>query len=348
MSLNSASYDLKPRLMVFALLLLSSYILWIVLEPYKLRMLAAVIPVLFVIQVFLNDFLESFLINKFYKTWWFKFVVAPGTILHEICHLIAAVLTGCHVESISLFKVNPESGTLGYVKYSNPEDNWNVLREFIVGLAPFFGCGLLLLGLNIVLGGSLVKNVGVMASDAPRSLVGVLASLLKALLLFFEDTMSRGYAYIILVYMQLCFALGSAPSGQDFKNALSSIVKHPLSAIFFILLASLVVLLAESPVNVFGLGEMLSNAIIFLFKFVVYVLLISIAVLCIALPTVLAVSLFFSLKGKIKYLILLVSAALFVVTEGYMAILNRISLSLFVFLFLTFTANNPGIFLKKD
>ena len=100
-------------MVVFAVLLLFSYRVWIVLEPYKLRALATLIPVLFALQVFINDTLEAILSSKFYRTWWFKFIIAPGTILHELCHLLAALASGCKVSSVSLFRINPASGTMG-------------------------------------------------------------------------------------------------------------------------------------------------------------------------------------------------------------------------------------------
>ena len=347
MPLTSAKSELLPRASALVLLVGISYILWIVLEPYRLRSLASVIPLLFAAQIFVNDGIESFLVNKFYKTWWFKFLIAPGTILHELCHLIAAFASGCSIGSFSLFRINPASGTVGYVNYSNPEDKWHVIRELLVALAPFFGCGIVILAINAYLGGSLLENVGLLAVKFPDDLPGVFSSMLKAIAAYFKEVALKGGFNLILVYLQLCFAIGSAPSSQDLRNTMSSMVRHPLSALFFVLLASLVVLLPEVQISAYGIGSIIQGTITFAFKFIVYVLLLSLSVLLISLPVLAGAAWFTGIKDKAKYAVLLVAAAAFYLTEEFMELENRVVLSAVLFLVLLLVVRNPGFLLKK-
>ena len=146
----------KSRVLAVSCLMTLSWLLWHFLEGFDYRMMFAAIPLLFTAQITLSDALENILISKVgYRTKWFTLLLAPGTILHELCHLMAALATGCTVTKAALFKPNPSTGVLGFVSYTQPDDKWVVFREFIVGFAPFFGCGLCLFLLSIPLGGGL-------------------------------------------------------------------------------------------------------------------------------------------------------------------------------------------------
>ena len=125
---------------------LASYGLFRLTEGYALQPYVAFLPALLAVQIFLSDFLHLYLEYEVrVGRRWFNLLIAPGTILHELSHLFAAVFTGCYITRVSLFKPNPRTGLLGFVEYTQPRDKWIVFRNFLVGFAPFFGCGLILL-----------------------------------------------------------------------------------------------------------------------------------------------------------------------------------------------------------
>jgi len=149
---------MKWRILTMLAFLAVSWALWHLLDGYAYRLMFSAVLLLFAVQITLSDILEDILISKVgYRTRWFTLLIAPGTVLHEMCHLLAALATGCTVTKAAMFRPNPRTGVLGYVSYTQPADKWVVFREFIVGFAPFFGCGILLLAMSAAYGGGLMQ-----------------------------------------------------------------------------------------------------------------------------------------------------------------------------------------------
>ncbi|MFH1055110.1 MAG: hypothetical protein V1744_03325 [Candidatus Altiarchaeota archaeon] len=276
----------KSRLLIVVGFLLAAAGLWYILDGFKYRMMFAALPFLFALQITLSDAMEDMLTSRTgYRTRWFTLLIAPGTILHEMCHLVAALATGCTITKAALFKPNPATGVLGFVSYTQPDDKWVVFREFIVGLAPFFGCGLLLLPLNILYGGSLLSLV----SDAPisdlSSASDFTSSVASAMISFFTNLNYSKPGIIILVYLQLCFTVGAVPSSVDIKGAISSLWKHLFSSIFFIAFVTALVLMSQKQLDMWGYEGGVASAIGSALKFTTMILLLSITLLAFMLPT---------------------------------------------------------------
>lgn len=70
----------------------------------------------------------------------FIWILAPGTIIHELSHLIVCLLFGLPVRKVSLFHYEPETGTLGHVDYAyNPLSMKDRIGASLSGLAPLVG-----------------------------------------------------------------------------------------------------------------------------------------------------------------------------------------------------------------
>lgn len=252
---------LASRLITFLVFFTVSWGLWHLLDGFTYRLIIAAIPILLAVQMTLSDLLESTLTRRIgYKTRWFTLLIAPGTILHEICHLLTALATGCTVTKAALFRPNPKTGVLGYVAYTQPTDKWVVLREFAVSFAPFFGCGLTLLALNTITGGGLLSAINSQPITNTDQIITYAQGLLQSLA---SATSTLDYskpATLILIYLQLCFTAGAAPSGTDFRGAFTSLYKHIISAIIFIGLAALAVLLSQSYFHIAGYEGQIASA----------------------------------------------------------------------------------------
>ncbi|MBS0956815.1 hypothetical protein [Lactiplantibacillus plantarum] len=83
-----------------------------------------------------------------------------GIIIHELSHLIMAIVFGHRVQSVRLLKMpnpNPINGkdsdlSLGYVNHIwNQNSRYQVIGNLFIGVAPVFGCTGILLGLMNVL-----------------------------------------------------------------------------------------------------------------------------------------------------------------------------------------------------
>jgi hypothetical protein len=77
-----------------------------------------------------------------------------GTSIHETGHVLFAILFGHKIKEVQLFKPDPKSGTLGYVKHSYNEKNlYHQAGNFFIGLGPVLICTLMLFLLSLLLFG---------------------------------------------------------------------------------------------------------------------------------------------------------------------------------------------------
>ncbi|MFH0862600.1 MAG: hypothetical protein V1875_06160 [Candidatus Altiarchaeota archaeon] len=262
-----------------------SALLWHLLAGFSYRLMFAAVPVLFAVQITLCDALEGIVMSKVgWRTKWFTLIIAPGTILHELCHLFAALATGCTVTKAALFRPNPSTGVLGYVAYTQPDDRLVVFREFLVGFAPFFGCGLLLVAVGGMSGfdalsfmdAAPIPDVGGFADMAQRMASSATSSLSGL-------DLSKPSVWF-LIYLQMCFTFGAAPSTVDFKGALSSLYRHIVSAAVFLAFAAFVVLASQNRLGLGGYEDFVQSAIGAFLGFTLVVMTLSCLLMAAILP----------------------------------------------------------------
>ncbi len=321
-------------LTVLAFLLVSAGV-WFILDGFGYRMLFAAVPFLLAVQITLSDALEGILMAKLnYKTKWFTFLIAPGTILHELCHLFAVLATGATVTKAALFKPDPRTGVLGYVNYAQPRDRWLVFREFIIGFAPFFGCGLLLFMFNVLHGGDLLS----LLDDSPVPDLESAGDSVIALVSAVSTSMSNiNYskpAMWVVLYLQFCFGLGAAPSSTDFKGTFSSLRKHLFSALFFTAFTVSAVLVSNQYFGLGGLEERLAYAVAVALKFIIVVLLLSIALLAVGIPLAYAGVLLLEIKGIAKTVPLTAAFLVFYAVQNPYGIRYAFSAAVLAFMIL--------------
>ncbi|WP_125008559.1 hypothetical protein [Lentilactobacillus kosonis] len=70
-----------------------------------------------------------------------------GIIIHETSHALVALIFGHHIISMRLIKFpSPHDSSLGYVNHSwNPNNFYQRIGNLFIGIAPTFGCSLVVL-----------------------------------------------------------------------------------------------------------------------------------------------------------------------------------------------------------
>lgn len=149
---------------------------------------AALLIACLVALMTLSYLLRQVLSRAVRRDWLFYLLLAPGTIVHELCHLVACLVTLTRVYEVHLFQLRREGdGTvqLGEVEHANTDP----IRNFLIAMAPLLGASLLIYGLSVWL---LPKNES------------------------WEMLLRSGWTYLFLVIV-FFIALGLSPSRQDLK-----------------------------------------------------------------------------------------------------------------------------------
>jgi hypothetical protein len=296
---------------VLAFFAIASLASWFGLEGFAVRSYMTLLFGLFAFQVLLNDLLESYLIKKL-KSKYFNFLIAPGTVVHEASHALVAKATGCDITKVSFFNPSQRNGVLGFVEYMQPVDRFQSMRSLVIGLAPFFGCGIFLIALLNYLAlehpgmqqiGPDLVNVGDVGAIA--STVMLLLTTLYQQLLYVN---LADPAMILILYLEFSFALGSAPSPQDISDSFNTMLKYKLEALSMVLFVISAILLIEYGAALSDYGNIVSAHAILAFNWMILLLLISSAMLLIAIPLTLLITETAEIKGLYKAL----PAALFV------------------------------------
>lgn len=154
-----------------------------------------------------------------------------GTPVHELSHAAACVLFRHRIQELVLFRPDPATGVVGYVRYTwSPRDPWALLGHGLVGVAPLFGGALALAALLFLLAPSEALRALLpleLASDtaaftAQLGTWGERAQVGAAALL--QPELWRRPTTWLLAYLTLCIGTHLAPSGPDLKGAWPSLL----------------------------------------------------------------------------------------------------------------------------
>ena len=271
---------------LFALL---SVLAWYALADYLLGSYIAIILLLFALQIFLNDLLDSYLTGKL-KARYFDIVFAPGTAVHEASHAISAKMLGCQIKKISFFNFDKKNDTLGYVEYVQPSDRFVGIRSAIISFAPLLGCGIFLVAiLNYIthqyprLDAIDPEIINVSSLDA------ILSTVVALTLRLFDQIRIANLSdpiILLLLYLEYSFSLGTAPSPKDISEAFGSFFKYKREAfVLFLALASLVLIVQYAgQFRDYEFMQTISDYAVIGFKWVVLILMLSTIFLVMALP----------------------------------------------------------------
>ncbi len=143
----------------------------------------------------------------------FYLLILPGTIVHEVSHYLACILTGVRVREVRLFSPQ-KNGAIGWVIH----DQADMVRRNIIAFAPFVGGSLAIYGLvRIGLPFGQLDPLALAPNDPAQgfvAIVGAIADSLRA-----ADTRQLGTWVSLYLLFSLGFAV--APSPPDLGHLLA-------------------------------------------------------------------------------------------------------------------------------
>ncbi|MBN2250479.1 MAG: hypothetical protein JW724_00205 [Candidatus Altiarchaeota archaeon] len=336
---------------VIILLAALATISWHALSGFSIRYYPSLILLLFAVQIFLNDLLEGYIARRL-KSKYFNLIIAPGTIVHEISHAFTAKITGCRITRISFFDPRGRGGVLGFVEYIQPQDRLQALRSLVIGLAPFFGCGLALLAvLNYPAlqgsGISTLKPELVHALDL-ESMLSSMWNILYGLgnqMIRLDPT---NPIILLTLYLEYSFAFGSAPSQKDMDDSFRMLLKHKLQALSLLLFLTTALLMIEYAPSFGEYGQAFNTIALKGLNWAVLVLMISSSMLLIAIPASYILVETAAVRGIRKIIPLTVFLTAYYLTSRYLQAPAEYSLvsSAFLYIAVLYVIRNPGRFMK--
>lgn len=136
------------------------------------------------------------------------YVGGLGVIIHELSHLLVALLFGHHINSFRLLITNVQEsgGALGYVNHSwNKKNYYQFLGNALIGTAPVFGCTIVLLLITRLL----VPGIYQWGLQSMDSLLG----------LAITSNITAGHTNWLLVVIWVVLSINITIGGFDLSDA---------------------------------------------------------------------------------------------------------------------------------
>jgi len=142
-----------------------------------------------------------------FNTSLFYLLILPGTVVHELSHYLACIVTFVHVRQVRLFSPQ-DDGVLGWVAYDQPDP----FRRSLIALAPFIGgsAGIFLL-VRAAFPAAQLMPLALAPGGVAQSLAAAISSIIVAL----RSADLGQIATWIALYLLFSLSFGVAPSNDD-------------------------------------------------------------------------------------------------------------------------------------
>ena len=212
-------------------------------------MFTQILPIIYIFCFFAIIMTFDAAINYFARNsfigYKYRYFVAPGVIVHEFSHALAAILTFHKVEKINIF--DPNGGYVIHQKTREP------ISQVIISFAPIIGISLSFLAFTYLL--------------QPTWLTTLNQYNINTITKILSNTSFSSWQTWLYLYLCLSLATCMAPSKQDFKVAFAGIL--------FILLILFLISISEYRMNLLHLLQHGYLIAIFILVFLTLALLIS-------------------------------------------------------------------------
>lgn len=157
-----------------------------------------------------------------------------GTAVHELGHLIFALIFGHQISNVKLFSFNAKNPQLGYVKHSfNKKNIYQNLGNFFIGIGPILlgGSALFIIGyfmFDLKFNSIIINDLKLSTSTISESAFQIFASIYDGLMSTIKTIVNQEnvawWKYLLFFY--LLFSIGSAISlsQSDIKGSISGLL----------------------------------------------------------------------------------------------------------------------------
>lgn len=178
--------------------------------------------------------IEELTCNIVGKQWYLILFGWIGTAVHELGHLIFALIFGHHISNVKLFSFDANNPELGYVKHTfNKKNIYQNLGNFLIGIGPILlgGSALFIIGyflLDINFKALINSDLKIINSSITESIRSIFFSLYNELMSIIKNIIQNDHIvwwkYVLFFY--LLFSIGSSISlsKSDIKGSFSGLL----------------------------------------------------------------------------------------------------------------------------
>ena len=155
-----------------------------------------------------------------------RYFAIIGVPIHELGHAFFCLVFRHRITEIRLFRPDPDTGTLGYVRHTyNVNSFYQQVGNFFIGIGPIFSGGLVIFAaMHLAAGHSLSEAVadatsGSGASDLLSLASTVLASALRRVAVLFDVSQVLSWKFWLLLYLVLAVGGNITLSRSDIEGA---------------------------------------------------------------------------------------------------------------------------------
>ncbi|MGR3178231.1 MAG: hypothetical protein ACUZ8E_09265, partial [Candidatus Anammoxibacter sp.] len=160
--------------------------------------------------VFLSYVVERLWV-KYINSKILKFFLFPGSVAHVLSHALLCLVTGATIKNLNIFDFKNNE-----IQYVRPKIRY--ICDFLIVVAPIFGCGIILLFLASHLGSSAGENQHISTSIGWKDNVNSLAETVRITLeTFWSEINHHEIAPSIFIFVSIIFTVSMAPKSSEFK-----------------------------------------------------------------------------------------------------------------------------------
>lgn len=147
-----------------------------------------------------------------------------GVPVHELSHLLVAVLFGHSIKSVSLFRPRKGKvdGVLGFVKHTYQPKLYQKMGNFFIGAAPMIVGAVVLRGMLFIESGG--KKMSALSLNGWQGIVTYAKETMQQVGAMFTTKHSNEIVFVCVLFCMIGIAVNMNMSKADVKNSLHGIV----------------------------------------------------------------------------------------------------------------------------